>query len=452
MEEWKEVQGFSKYEVSNTGKIREKESSREIPQPLNNNYLCVNMYRDDGVKVLCKVHRIVALAFIPNTDNVHNVDHKGDRLDNSVDNLHWRPKKVKEVKPEKTLTFLDKAYTYEEFCAEAGCEISTLKERLKASWTIRECYTGIKAPRNGYEDGSYWYPSKMAYKEYVANKKVYTYEEFCAEAGCETSTLKERLKASWTIRECYTGIKAPRNGYEDGSYWYPSKMAYKEYVANKKVSDSLKRKEQSERERLEGVEQRKQNRLDYRKFGVGNFVNYPIPGIIGRKQLKVYRVWSGILSRCYSPKNQSYSRYGARGVYVCDGWLEFQNFAAWYYEQPKGEDWHIDKDIISEGNLIYSPDTCTFVPPSINTFFATLPKNIGFVPTLTFDKGGYKASISDGEYKYSKTFKTQYEGFIFYKKFKEDRARELAKEFNTTLDARVVEALLNFTVTLPLES
>lgn len=389
MEEWKEVDGFSKYEVSNKGKIREKESLREIPQPLNNNYLCVNMYRDDGVKVLCKVHRIIALAFIPNTENVHNVDHKGDRLNNSVDNLQWRPKKVKEVKPEKTITFLGETYTYEEFCADAGCEISTLKERLKASWTIRECYTGIKAPRNGYEDGSYWYPSKMAYKEYVANKKV---------------------------------------------------------------SDSLKRKEQSERERLEGVEQRKQNRLDYRKFGVGNFVNYPIPGIIGRKQLKVYRVWSGILSRCYSPKNQSYSRYGARGVYVCDGWLEFQNFAAWYYEQPKGEDWHIDKDIISEGNLIYSPDTCTFVPPSINTFFATLPKNIGFVPTLTFDKGGYKASISDGEYKYSKTFKTQYEGFIFYKKFKEDRARELAKEFNTTLDARVVEALLNFTVTLPLES
>ena len=76
MEEWKEVQGFSKYEVSNTGKIREKESLREIPQPLNNNYLCANMYRDDGVKVLCKVHRVVALAFIPNTENVHNVDQR----------------------------------------------------------------------------------------------------------------------------------------------------------------------------------------------------------------------------------------------------------------------------------------------------------------------------------------------------------------------------------------
>lgn len=377
IEEWKEIEGFSKYEVSNTGKIREKESLREIPQPLNNNYLCVNMYRDDGVKVLCKVHRIVALAFIPNTENVHNVDHKEGRLDNSVGNLQWRPKKVKEVKPEKTLTFLDKNYTYEEFCVEAGCEISTLKERLKASWTIRECYTGIKAPRNGYEDGSYWYPTKWVYEETMKQVK----------------------------------LEKPRTEKEE-----------------KNKQNALKRAE-------------KKATVHH---GFGIFTNYPIKGIEGRKPHRMYYVWQGIIARCYNPEHDSYERYGARGCTVSEKWKHFQDFAIWYQEQQKRGlgnthiNWHVDKDILVEGNLEYGPETCCFVPDDVNIFFASFADN---TKGCWLHKGSWRSSVSILGSKLQRGFKTEEEALKWYKDGKSQAAKLLLWKYGGLLEQRVVNKL-----------
>lgn len=393
MEEWKEVEGYTSYIVSNTGVIKEKSIDRVMPQTVNGGFWCTNLVSDSGKKALCKVHRLVAIAFVPNPEGSYFVDPIGDRLNTNANNLIWRPKTIKPekvVKAEEVISYLGVEYMMTEFVNLCKADRNTVRARLKSGWTSVECVVGVRS---------------------------------------------------------FQGI-----GYEDGSIWYPTKDAYNKAMSVKRAADYLKYKEKVEIERKEGIKQRKQNRADYKKWGVGNFVNYPIPGIVGRQQLKVYRVWSGIISRCYSKKNKNYKRYGGRGVYTCAEWLEFQGFAAWYNEQYKGDDWHIDKDILVEGNLVYSPETCTFVPPNINTFFATLPKNKGFLPTLNFDKGGYKASVSDGNYKYNKTFKTQHEGFVFYKKFKEDRAKELAKEFEGVVDQRVTQALLDFTVTLPLES
>lgn len=389
MEEWKEVEDYTSYVVSNTGIVKEKGSERVMPQTVNGGFWCTNLVSDYGKKALCKVHRLVAIAFIPNPEKLYSVEHKEDRLNNDVDNLRWKPKMVKEIKvkePEPTIEHLNQIYTLKEFSNICGTTLQALKARLNAGWTTVECKVG---------------------------------------------------------RRNFTG-----EGVSYDGYWFPTERECKAY----QWEQELKRREQAKIDRVTASEKYAADKLAYKKWGVGNFVNYPIPGIIDRKQLKVYRVWSGIISRCYSTKNQNYDRYGGRGVYVCSDWLEFQGFAAWYNEQYKGDDWHIDKDILVEGNLVYSSETCTFVPPSINTFFATLPKNVGFLPTLNFDKGGYKASVSDGNYKYNKTFKTEYEGFVFYKKFKEDRAKELAKEFESEVDPRVIQALIDFTITLPPES
>jgi hypothetical protein len=40
-----------------------------------------------------------------------------------------------------------------------------------------------------------------------------------------------------------------------------------------------------------------------------------------------YGVWVNMLSRCYSPKNNSYENYGARGIVVCERWHDFASFA-----------------------------------------------------------------------------------------------------------------------------
>ena len=65
-----------------------------------------------------------------------------------------------------------------------------------------------------------------------------------------------------------------------------------------------------------------------------------------------------------------------KGVEVCEEWYNFQNFAEWCETQKflnakdvKGKSYQLDKDILVKGNKIYSPDTCCFVPPEINSLF-----------------------------------------------------------------------------------
>ena len=57
---------------------------------------------------------------------------------------------------------------------------------------------------------------------------------------------------------------------------------------------------------------------------------------------------------------------------VYEGWHNFQNFAKWYednYYEIEEEQMHLDKDILVKGNKVYSPDTCVFVPETINGLF-----------------------------------------------------------------------------------
>ena len=39
-----------------------------------------------------------------------------------------------------------------------------------------------------------------------------------------------------------------------------------------------------------------------------------------------YGVWKTMKSRCLNPNSSNYSKYGARGIGVCDRWLVFENF------------------------------------------------------------------------------------------------------------------------------
>jgi hypothetical protein len=47
-----------------------------------------------------------------------------------------------------------------------------------------------------------------------------------------------------------------------------------------------------------------------------------------RLQMPTYRSWSTMLTRCFNPNSPGYAYYGARGIQVCDRWLDFRNFHA----------------------------------------------------------------------------------------------------------------------------
>lgn len=39
-----------------------------------------------------------------------------------------------------------------------------------------------------------------------------------------------------------------------------------------------------------------------------------------------YRAWRSMKERCLNTRHKAYSRYGGRGIAVCDRWLEFEHF------------------------------------------------------------------------------------------------------------------------------
>lgn len=73
----------------------------------------------------------------------------------------------------------------------------------------------------------------------------------------------------------------------------------------------------------------------------------------GRSKLPEYKIWKDMRNRCYNPNNHKYSRYGGRGIKVCDSWQNFWNFYHDMSKRPKG--CSIDRIDVNKG---YSPDNC----------------------------------------------------------------------------------------------
>ena len=89
-EVWVDIIDFPGYQVSNTGKVRNIKDFRLLGQQLNKaGYYIVNL-RKDLESYTCLVHRLVAIAFLPNPDNLPIVNHKDENTINpNVENLEW---------------------------------------------------------------------------------------------------------------------------------------------------------------------------------------------------------------------------------------------------------------------------------------------------------------------------------------------------------------------------
>lgn len=98
MEEWRVINGYPNYEVSNLGKVRSyvyRTAISPIPHLLSpridhNGYHFVNLYNSNHKMKSVKLHRIVATAFIPNPNNYPQINHLNEnKSDNRVENLEW---------------------------------------------------------------------------------------------------------------------------------------------------------------------------------------------------------------------------------------------------------------------------------------------------------------------------------------------------------------------------
>lgn len=91
MEIFKDIQGYPYYQISNKGRVWSKYSQKYMKLNKNNaGYYQLNMVAANGKKKKELVHRLVALAFIDNPDNLPQVDHiNRNPEDNCADNLRW---------------------------------------------------------------------------------------------------------------------------------------------------------------------------------------------------------------------------------------------------------------------------------------------------------------------------------------------------------------------------
>ena len=181
-------------------------------------------------------------------------------------------------------------------------------------------------------------------------------------------------------------------------------------------------------------------------LGVGvNDANYKTQPVVDGKKVTcpIYIMWKNLLTRCYS--NKSLNKCPTyKDCYVCEDWLYFSKFKAWI----EGQDWRgkeLDKDILSKGNKIYSPEFCVYVSHMTNCFVVEgsqrMAGNWPIGVTYCNKKSSFQAQCNNPFTKKGRHigyFETPEKAHLAWKKRKHELALQLA-ELQT--DDRVAAAL-----------
>ena len=169
------------------------------------------------------------------------------------------------------------------------------------------------------------------------------------------------------------------------------------------------------------------------------------------RNTKCHVTWNNMMNRCYNDKyHQKQPTY--IGCAVCDEWLDFDVFYDWF--QLNYKDGHqLDKDLLEQGNKIYSPTTCVFIPQSINLLLVERTASRGKYPIGVYYhklSKKYLARCNNGKGKlvYLGLFLTPQEAHNVYKQYKYQLIRDIATESlkSGSINEQTYSALLNWKV------
>lgn len=104
--------------------------------------------------------------------------------------------------------------------------------------------------------------------------------------------------------------------------------------------------------------------------------------IHGETRSSLHNRWKAIKQRCYNLNCKAYKNYGARGITVCDEWLnDFNNFYNWAIENGYQENLELDR---IDNNKGYSPNNCRWVETIINNHNRRNTATIDGIPLKEF--------------------------------------------------------------------
>lgn len=160
-----------------------------------------------------------------------------------------------------------------------------------------------------------------------------------------------------------------------------------------------------------------------------------------------YIKWFNMLTRCYSDvchkKQPTYIK-----CTVCSEWHSYANFKKWCednYYSVDNEVIELDKDILHKGNTIYSPETCIFVPKSINSMFVNNKASRGEYPigVIKTSKEQFRVCLQKKTIGY---YDNILEAFEVYKENKERLIKEVADKYRDKIPEKLYNALINWEV------
>lgn len=185
-------------------------------------------------------------------------------------------------------------------------------------------------------------------------------------------------------------------------------------------------------------------------FGVGYDSGGDYSRYIDGKESKEFSTWKNMMARCHGQAAQR-NRPSCLDSKHIDEWADFQVFALWCNTQPQFEydGWHLDKDLLVQGNKEYGPETCRFVPHQLNSLLlegnkkADLPKGLSFHPQTK----KYRVRVNNQSKKvYDKLFKTIEDAKEAYTAVKEMLVKEQAEIWKDKISSDIYQSLINYKV------
>ena len=164
---------------------------------------------------------------------------------------------------------------------------------------------------------------------------------------------------------------------------------------------------------------------------------------------KAFSAWRHMLARCYcSSTKKRQPTY--EGCHVSEDFKHYIKFKQWFDTQTgcDDEDYQLDKDLLVNGNQLYSEATCCLLPRKLNSYLTSIPV-YGCTTCISYKKLSNTYIVEVGlnrEKVVLGHFKTYKEAFLCLAEHKEHELKTFAKLYEGCVSKSVYERLMSYEI------